>query len=967
MKRYLFTISFLLSFCFTVFGQRVSISGNLKSLEGNAMQGVTVTSGELETTTDASGFFRLSFASPADPTILIFNDKDGNSVRKTVSLNGETRIRMGAVYFINDLEPEHTDPPPVEEEIVTPYPKDQIIGEDRIPIITLSGGEEENDLGPQNISGILSASRDPFVAAAAFNLSTGGYDIRGFRTETTVLFNGMPFNTIESESVFWSVWGGLNDVTRSRESAIDLSANANTFGGISGYTTFDTRASKHRVQKRISYMFANRAYTGRLMGTWSTGMQQNGWAFTLSGSRRWAEEGYVPGTYYNAYSYFASVDRKINDSHALNLTALGAPIRRGSQGASVQHANDLAGTNFYNPNWGYQTLADGSRAKRNSSVVDAHQPLFVLRHDWKISDHSSLITAIGYQFGRYGRTRLDWLNAPDPRADYYRKLPVYAEIVSNFPERAAELEAAYLANPDLLQLQWDDFYAGNTTNGYTWEGTPGNWSQVILSNQRSDSKRLNGSTTYENIVSDHVTLNGGITWQREQTHYFKTAYDMLGGDYTLNLDPFALRDGLSRSVASFNLRDDDEIVRKGDTYGWDYDINGLRIGSWMQAQFSFRKVDFFAAANMTTTEFWRTGHFQNGRFPNTSYGDSEKQEYANYGAKAGVTYKFDGRNYVYLNGAAMTRPPSIRNAYISPRNRDELTPGLQEEKLKSWEIGYQHRSPRVKARATYFYTKIDDRVKFNRFFFENAGNNNFGAFVLSGLDERHTGVELAVQANLTTTLSASGTVALSENIYTSRSNGLFVFDGDGESNSGEVDQLGTVYTKGFYVPNSPQTAMSFSLDYRSPKFWSISATLNYFDHNYLDFSPNRRTIEGVVGLGDDPDLYDATINQIDVYNEKRLGFEVDHFSVDLFANKSYRINSNLFFSLTASVTNLLNAKIIQGGYEQLRSNPRAVVEVQRINNPGSEQVAFDPNDDPFGPRYFYAYGTNFFVMGALRF
>ncbi|MEZ4932443.1 MAG: hypothetical protein R2788_10030 [Saprospiraceae bacterium] len=216
MKKSFFTISFFLSFCFTVFGQRVSISGNLKSLEGNALQGVTVTSGELETTTDASGFFRLSFASPTDPTILIFKDKDGNSVRKTVSLTGETRIRLGEVFFINDLEPEHTDPPPVEEEIVTPYPKDQIIGEDRIPIITLSGGEEENDLGPQNISGILSASRDPFVAAAAFNLSTGGYDIRGFRTETTVLFNGMPFNNIESESVFWSVWGGLNDVTRSR-------------------------------------------------------------------------------------------------------------------------------------------------------------------------------------------------------------------------------------------------------------------------------------------------------------------------------------------------------------------------------------------------------------------------------------------------------------------------------------------------------------------------------------------------------------------------------------------------------------------------------------------------------------------------------------------------------------------------------------------------------------------------------
>ena len=966
MKKSLFTLSIFLFFSFYIFGQRVAMSGILKSTENVAMSGVKVSANSVETKTDASGFFRLSIPDANGLITLVFTDENGTSVEKYVNPNGEPRVRLGVVQFTNDEPPSSNES--AFDQNTTPSTKDVITGEDRIPTISLSGDDEATELGQQNISGILSASRDPFIAAAAFNLSTGGFDIRGFRSETTVLFNGIPFNNIESGSVYWSIWGGLNDVTRNRESAIDLSANANTFGGIGGYTTFDIRASEQRPQKRVSYLFSNRGYTGRVMGTWSTGMNEKGWAFTFSGSKRWAEEGYVPGTFYNAYSYMVGVDNKINDNHLLNLSVLAAPIRRGSQGASIQQANRLAGTNFYNPNWGWQTLEDGRRVKRNSRVVDAHQPLTILRHDWQINENSRLSTSVGYLFGHYGRTRIDWLNAPDPRADYYRKLPVYVEIAQAAPDRAQELEATLLANPDLLQLQWDEFYDGNRAHGYQWGNEQGNFSQIVLSNQRSDANNFNGSTTYENFVSDNFTLNAGITWQIEKTHYFKTAHDLLGGDYFLNIDPFALRDGLTLEKANFNLNEPDVVIGEGDTYGWDYDLNARRISPWIQGQFTFRKIDLFAAANMTTTEFWRTGHFRNGRFPNNSFGDSEKQEFANYGAKAGITYKIDGRNYIYLNGLSMSRAPTLRNAYVSPRNRDEITPGLTDEKIRSYEFGFQHRSPGLKARATYYETNLKDRIRFNRFFFENAGNNNFGAFILSGLDERHQGVELAFEAKLTTTLNAFGAASFSENIYTSRADGFFVFDGDGESNSGELDPLGTIYTKGFFVPNTPQTAISGGLEYRSPKFWSISATVNYFDKNYIDFSPTRRSNEGAFGIFDDPELYAAQVNQVNVFNKSQTGFEVDHFTVDLFANKSFRIKHGLFFSLTGGVTNLLNATIVQGGYEQLRANPRAVVVTQEIIYPERRgEIKYDPNDEPFAPRYFFAYGTNFFVMGALRF
>lgn len=214
--------------------------------------------------------------------------------------------------------------------------KSTVTDEDRIPTVTLSGDDDEAELAGQNVSGVLSASRDPFINAAAFNLSSGGFEIRGYDAEALVYLNGVFVNNFETGQVFFGAWGGLNDVTRSRESTTDLMPSPYAFGGLGGATSIDTRASEQRKQVRLSYLFSNRAYAGRAMATWSTGMMKNGWAVSLSGSKRWAEEGYVPGTFYNAYSYFGSVDKKLNDRHLLNLTILGTPSKRGGASPSVQ-------------------------------------------------------------------------------------------------------------------------------------------------------------------------------------------------------------------------------------------------------------------------------------------------------------------------------------------------------------------------------------------------------------------------------------------------------------------------------------------------------------------------------------------------------------------------------------------------------------------------------------------------------
>lgn len=942
MKQIATLLYFVLLLSTFSIAQTVQITGTIRETTGESpIAGVTVASNGTEVSTDANGYFTLQAQTNGKMVVLSFYKNGYAILEKEVETTGKSQVDLGIIAL------------PLLA--VEPAPTEVITGEDRIPVITLSEGEEESELGAQNISGILSASRDPFVAAAAFNLSTGGFEIRGYEAETVVLFNGMPFNNLENSAVYWSSWGGLNDVTRSRESAIDLSASPYTFGGIGGYTAFDTRASEQQSGKRISYLFSNRAYNGRVMATWSTGMLKSGWAFSFSGSKRWAKEGYVPGTFYDSYAYFASIDRKIGSNHLLNLTVLGTPTRRGSQGAATQEIYDEAGTNFYNPHWGWQ-----NGEKRNARVVKTHQPLFILRHDWQVNKKSTLLTSVGYQTGRYGRTNLDWFNAVDPRADYYRETSLYYSSLN--PELGEQVSQIYRDNPDLLQIQWHDLYAGNQivnlqeTNYFnlhkyfSQNGIPsGNMSQYILDEQRSDTRKFNASSTFQSIVSDHFTLNAGLTWQQEKTHYFRTVNDLLGGDYFVNVDRFALTNprllqtlynpvyhSSIYDVANMNLDADEVTVHKGDTYGWDYDINGQQFGTWLQGQFSFRKVDFFLAGQSNNTTFWRTGYLKNGRFPESSKGDSEKQVYITYGAKAGLTFKIDGRNYLYANGAIFDRAPDARIAYASPRNRDQIVPGLTKEKVYSWEGGFQHRSPGLKARATFFYTQINDGLRLVRFFVDDV--EQFGSYILNNLDRRHAGVEVAVQAKITATLSATGAASIGEYIYTSRPDGFLIQDNDGI-----IIDRGTIYLKNFYVPNTPQTALSGGLEYRSPKFWSASVTVNYFNRTYIDVTPERRREDIVFGEEIGSDKY----NEI-TYQEKAP----DAFTVDLFANKSFKIDDGVFFSLTGGVTNLLNAALIQGGYEQLRYD-KAEIERTGVNI--------------FPPRYFYAYGTNFFIMGALRF
>ncbi|MCB0678110.1 MAG: carboxypeptidase-like regulatory domain-containing protein, partial [Saprospiraceae bacterium] len=254
MNRFLY-LSLLLLLPWLGHGQILLFQGKVVDERTNApLQGVEVRTELDATTTDAQGDFELELA------------MDVRQVTFEFFLEG---------YETTLLEVEVTDLDVKDLgtiSLATMSATTQLGAEELIPTVVLDDNDLDDDAVSQDISGLLTASRDVFVSAAAFTFGPARFRIRGYDSEnTTVLMNGVPVNDLENGRVFWGAWGGLNDVTRLRQTDFGLGPIEYAFGGIGGATFIDTRASVQRKQLRASYSSSNRTYRNRLMLTYSTG------------------------------------------------------------------------------------------------------------------------------------------------------------------------------------------------------------------------------------------------------------------------------------------------------------------------------------------------------------------------------------------------------------------------------------------------------------------------------------------------------------------------------------------------------------------------------------------------------------------------------------------------------------------------------------------------------------------------
>jgi Carboxypeptidase regulatory-like domain/TonB dependent receptor len=803
-----------------------------------------------------------------------------------------------------------------------------------LPIITLNDAETK-DNGSQNVAGILSASRDVFISASAFTFFPAHFRFRGYGAGNNIIYmNGIPMSNLEDGYTSFSEFTGLNDVMRGREYSIGLDATNYSFATVGGSLNIDSRASNQRKGFNVSYSNSNRSYRHRLMATYNTGLLKHGWAVSISASRRWAQQGYIKGTSMDAYAYFFGVSKQLGKKNELSLTIFGSPSKTGKSSPEVQEVYDVMGTHYYNPNWGYQ-----NGEVRNARIKDTHLPMAILTHELNPNNHSNLTTAISFQMGRTGNSALDWYNAPDPRPDYYRYLPSYTEDSTS----KAEVTKAWQTDPNVSQINWNRLYDVNSHSVETVNGVTGKRSRYVVGEDRVDVKKFNFNTVYNNTINEHFTMSAGLTYQYQRTRNYKVVKDLLGGDFFVDVNQFAERTYPDSSAAQNDLARPNRLVRVGDQYSYDYNITNHKASGWYQGDFTFKKVDFFLAAQLSYGMYYRTGNVTNGLFPNSSFGDSEKKHFINYGFKGGLTYKINGRNYLFANAMYETRAPFFDNVFLSPRTRNDYAPNVLNEKVYSFEGGYQFKSPRLKGKAVFFYTQFINGSKNQSFYDDNV--QNFVNYTITNMNTRHLGVELAVEGNIYKGFSASGVLSIGRYQYTDRPLATITQD----NSNAIIAKDEVIYAKNFWVANGPQLASTIGLNYNSPKFWYVGANFNYFDRIWVDFNPARRTSAGV-----DLVPYQSTA-WTNIVNQEQLKGQ---FTMDIRGGYSFRINNVVKKKLKHTMTLNLNA-----GINNVTNNTN-------FKNFGFEQLRYDykeRNPYKYPAKYTYGLGINYFVSLAFRF
>ena len=500
----------------------------------------------------------------------------------------------------------------------------------------------------QSLPTSLSASKDVFNNIASYQFSEMRFNVRGYDSQfSDVYMNGIQLNDAMTGYTPWSLWSGLNDATRNQEVTTGLQMGEMGIGGIGGVTNINTRPSQMRKGFRASLVNSNSMYRFRGMLTYASGVQDNGWSYAFSISTRQGNNAYVNGVYYNAFGYFAAVEKQFNAQHRLSLTLLGAPTERGAQQASTQEAYDLVGNNYYNPNWGWQA---GKR--RNARVRDYHEPLALLNYTFDITDRTQLNLATSLRFGKNGYSALTWYGGPDPRPDYYRYLPSYYQGTTT----GAWLEEAWLSNTDNIRhINWDNLYMINRNQPVNPNYGDGHRSINMVEERHTDQMDWNFYTQFSHLFKDNSKLNGGMNIRRNRTEYYSKVKDLLGGDYWVDIDKFAERD-LGIDIISYQNNMDyyekygkAPIVREGDKYSYDYYGNVFNTRGWLQYDFNLlHNLQVKLGGEIGYAFLWRDGIWKKGLFMDNSQGNSQTLNYLTYKAKA---------NFRYVLSSAITSKP----------------------------------------------------------------------------------------------------------------------------------------------------------------------------------------------------------------------------------------------------------------------------------------------------------------------
>ncbi len=717
---------------------------------------------------------------------------------------------------------------------------------------------------------------------------------------------------------------------------------------------FNIRASNYSKGGRVSTALTNYSYTQRLMATYATGLNENGWAFVGSGSRRWAEEGVIEGSFYDSWSYFIGVEKLINDKHSLNFTTFGSPYRRSGNSPNTQEVYNIKGIH-YNAYWGWQ---DGKQ--RLERIRETFEPIYMLTHSWRLSNKSNLKTSLSYQTGKNSYSRLergddqltqqgyqDFLDNPrsfDPKVNYNfvsSPSPIYYRYLSSYynSDNRQEYDKINWDNTDKYsgpvlknQINWDFLYQTNY-----WNGAAGLGSAYYLIEDVNEDNIFNFNTHYQTQLIKRIMFIGNISYQKTKSNNYRILTDLLGGLPIENKDFF-------RGI-HLNILNENNLIGEGEKFNYNYDLFHQKLNTYGLFNFTFDRFDYQLGIDFTQTQFYRKGNYQNEYDLVNSLGNSEKHNFTDFGVKGSLLYKLNGKHFFKINSLYKTKAPFLNNSFINVRYLNFVPDEIKNNKIIAGDFNYIYRGKKLNAKISAYLTKIKDQSNTQTYYLDDDGESTgFLYQSIYGIDTRHIGIESAFNYKLSSILQLKSVISIGDFTYTN--NPSVITYRDGVLLDGEL--LNTAYYKNYKISGTPQRAYNLGVEYRSPYYWWLSINGNILSHNYVSLNPGKHSDSFVVsGPPDSQETVDKLLQQ------ERFSSE---FYMNLSIGKSWKINKKGILA-SLNINNLLNnTQIKTGGFEQ--------------GYLGSYDIAFKESQQEipkWGNKYWYQQGLSFFANLVYKF
>ena len=727
----------------------------------------------------------------------------------------------------------------------------------------VSREELELRLGSRDLSMIFNEVPGAYASMLGGGAGDSRVSIRGFdQRNMAIMINGVPVNDMENGWVYWSNWDGMADVTSDVQVQRGLGASNLAVASVGG--TINIKSSAADMDR--GYGFKQELGNDRFLKTTinaSTGLMDNGFAVSALFQRK-TGDGYVDGTWTDAYSYFITASKTFGD-HVFDFTLLGAPQQHGQRdGDNIHDEATWKGYSDYSTGygsddyrqvntgccgsgWGYVSSENAKSIKKGTDEsIDAlsdgffdgiqhtkevdgkwiinnrtnyyHKPVYNLNHFWKIDNKMSLSSTLYGSNGRGGGTgplnsRGDFLGNEDYGTD-------------------GEVSYFKYINPPTDEnglYEWDKLIAWNRSD---WDGDASSAvgdADYIADEYRSkaiirasvnhhDWYGVISTFKYDQVIPN-LNLTAGIDARSYKGIHYREVVNLLGGDYYVD---FSDDNDVSNA---------DKVKRIGDKVAYHNIGYNSWFGGFVQGEYSMDDLTGFVSAAGSNTTYQREDFFN---YTDDS-GDqkSEKAEYPGYALKIGANYNINDNMNVFGNAGALSIAPNFRSAYLNYNNT--VNPNAKNEDITSVEFGFGY----VNKNLNIFGQDLGYKLNVNYYntYWQNkqlVKTANDLIYNIEGVNAIHSGLEFESRASLLEgALDIYGILSMGNWEWENDVVASVVSDDDRSGPSYDVE----IYAGGLKVGDAPQLQLVGGAKYVTSFGLTINPVYQMFDKHYASYDP----------------------------------------------------------------------------------------------------------------------------------